>query len=37
MVSSSFLLVVVCCSSKERLEVLSGMIGKTMVVRGGGA
>jgi hypothetical protein len=25
-----------CCSSTERLEVLPGMIGKTVVVRGGG-
>jgi hypothetical protein len=42
--SSSFLLaaaaaaaaVMVCCSSTERLEVLPGMVGKTVVVRGGG-
>jgi hypothetical protein len=42
--SSSFLLVAVvvaaataaCYSSTERLEVLPGMIGKTVVVRGGG-
>jgi hypothetical protein len=27
---------VTCCSSTERLEVLPDMIGKTVVVRGGG-
>jgi hypothetical protein len=38
-VTSSFLLAVVavaCCSSIERLKVLPGMVGKTVVVRGGG-
>jgi hypothetical protein len=39
--SSSFLLAVAaatvaCYSSTERLEVLSGMIGKTVIVKGGG-
>jgi hypothetical protein len=37
--SSSFLSVVVamvCCSSMEWLEVLLGMVDKTVVVRGGG-
>jgi hypothetical protein len=35
--SSSFLLAAAaCCSSTERLEVLPDMIGKTVVVRGGG-
>jgi hypothetical protein len=36
--SSSFLLAaaVVCCSSTERLEVLLGMVDKTVVVGGSG-